>query len=115
MRRGGDQIVVISWRDIPAQVNGSSGTDKHQVVLPRRFQRAIDEAAMVAGKKSAGDYVAEWRRTARALPISEGGVDLAATTKAEAERLKAEFPAQRLSAFVATGGWNPDRPADERI
>lgn len=114
MRRGGDQLVVISWRDIPAQVNGSSGTDKHQVVLPRRFQRAIDKAAIVAGKKSAGDYVAEWRRAARPLPKPEGGVDLAAATNTEADRLKAEFPADRLSAYVATGGWDPDRPADER-
>jgi Virulence factor len=114
MRRGGDQIVVISWRDIPAQVNGSSGTDKHQVVLPRRFQRAIDEAAMVAGKKSASDYVAEWRRRARPLPETEGGVDVEAAAEAEADRLKAEFPAERLSAYVATGGWDPDRPADER-
>jgi hypothetical protein len=112
MRRGGDQIVVISWRDIPAQVNGRSGDDKHQVVLPRRFQRAIDEAAMVAGKRSAGDYVAQWRRTAIALP--EGETDLAATTEAEAERLKADFPPERLSVFVTTGGWDPDRAADER-
>jgi hypothetical protein len=112
MRRGGDQIVVISWRDIPAQVNGRSGDDKHQVVLPRRFQRAIDEAAMVAGKRSAGDYVAEWRRAA--LPLPEGGADLAAATEAEAERLKTEFPPERLSVYVTTGGWDPDRPAEER-
>jgi Virulence factor len=112
MRRGGDQIVVISWRDIPAQVNGRAGTEKHQVVLPRRFQRAIDEAAMVAGKRSAGDYVAQWRRTA--IPLPEGGVDVAATTQAEADRLKSEFSPERLSVYVTTGGWDPDRPAEER-
>ena len=112
MRRGASQIVVISWRDIPAQVNGRSGTEKHQIVLPRRFQRAIDEAAMVAGKKSASDYVAEWKRISTLLP--DDGVSLAEATEAEAARLKAEFTAARLEVYVATGGWGPDRPAEER-
>ena len=111
LRRGASQIVVISWRDIPAQVNGRSGTEKHQIVLPRRFQRAIDEAAMVAGKKSASDYVAEWKRISTLLP---DGVGLAEATEAEAARLKAEFTAERLEVYVATGGWGPDRPAEER-
>ncbi len=113
MRRGANEIVVISWRDIPAQVNGRSGAEKHQVVLPRRFQRAIDEAAMVAGKKSASDYVAEWRRVSTPLPGE--GVALAEATEAEAARLKAEFTAERLEVYVATGGWGPDRPAGEKI
>ena len=63
MPRRRSELVVISWRDIPAQVNARVGADKHQVVLPRRFQRAIDDAAMVAGKKTASEYVGEWRRT----------------------------------------------------
>ena len=111
MRRGASQIVVISWRDIPAQVNGRSGSQKHQVMLPRRFQRAIDEAAMVAGKKSAGDYVAEWKRVSTLL---DDGIDVADATDAEAARLKADFTADRLDMYVATGGWDPDRPAEER-
>ena len=49
-RRGGSEVVVIMWRDIPAQINGKAGADKHQVILPHRFQKAIDRAAMVAGK-----------------------------------------------------------------
>ena len=68
MPRRGSELVVISWRDIPAQVNARSGAEKHQVVLDARFQRAIDDAAMVAGKKTANEYVGEWRRTALALP-----------------------------------------------
>ena len=57
-----NQLVVISWRDIPAQVNAQAGRRRHQVVLDERFQQAIDRAAMVAGKKTAHEYVAEWRR-----------------------------------------------------
>ena len=48
-RRPSSEIVVIMWRDIPAQINGRDGEAKHQVMLPHRFQKAIDRAAMVAG------------------------------------------------------------------
>ena len=105
MPRRGSELVVISWRDIPAQVNARAGAEKHQVVLPRRFQRAIDDAAMVAGKKTASEYVGEWRRTALAIP-ADGGLDTAA--QAEAQRLDDLFPRERLQRFVAYGGWDPD-------
>jgi hypothetical protein len=105
MPRRGSELVVISWRDIPAQVNARAGAEKHQVVLPRRFQRAIDDAAMVAGKKTASEYVGEWRRTSHAIP-ADGGIDAAA--EAEAQRLDDLFTRERLQRFVANGGWDPD-------
>jgi Virulence factor len=101
MPRRGSGLVVISWRDIPAQVNAGAGADKHQVVLPRRFQKAIDDAAMVAGKKTASEYVGEWRRTT--LPLESG--DAAAAAEAEAHRLDADFPRERLARLVANGGF----------
>ena len=106
MPRRGNELVVISWRDIPAQVNARSGADKHQVVLARRFQRAIDDAAMVAGKKTASEYVGEWRRASLELPSDPGAIAAAATH--EARRLDAAFPKERLQRFVANGGWDPD-------
>ena len=45
-RRGGSEVIVIMWRDIPAQINGKVGADRHQVILPHRFQKAIDRAAI---------------------------------------------------------------------
>jgi len=108
-RRGSSSsLVTILWRDIPAQVNAGSGSSRSQRVLPRRFQKAIDRAAMVAGKTTASEYVEEWRRESVAYT---GDPEAAAT--AEAERLEAEFPLERLNEFVATGGWHPDRPAGE--
>ena len=107
MPRRGNELVVISWRDIPAQVNARSGADKHQVVLPRRFQRAIDDAAMIAGKKTASEYVGEWRRESLAVPTGPDGTRTAA--EQEAQRLDAAFPCERLQRFVANGGWDPDR------
>ena len=107
MPRRGNELVVISWRDIPAQVNARAGAEKHQVVLPRRFQRAIDDAAMVAGKKTASDNVGEWRRTALSIP-PDG--TLGAAAEREAQRLDELFPRERLQRFVANGGWDPDLP-----
>jgi hypothetical protein len=107
MPRRGNELVVISWRDIPAQVNGRAGGTKHQVVLPRRFQRAIDEAAMVADKKTASEYVGEWRRTRLELPTGDG---LQAAAEHQAEALDHAFPRERLQQFVANGGWDPEIP-----
>jgi len=113
-RGGGNALTIITWRDIPAQVNGGSGDDKHQRILPQRFQGAIDRAAMKAGKKTAGEYVAEWRRESVPLPADFDG-DVEAAVKAEAERLEGEFDAARLKLWIDTGGWDPDRPESERV
>ena len=94
-----NQLVVIYWRDIPAQVNAQAGRQRHQVILGERFQQAIDRAAMVAGKKTANEYVAEWRR--ESAPC---GADLEATAQAEADRLDREYPSERLSRLVESGG-----------
>lgn len=109
-RRGDDgQLVVISWRDIPAQVNGGAGQDRVQRILPRRFQRAIDRAAMVAGKTQASQYVGEWRRSL----IPAGADDVESAALAAAAELEEAFPRERLDEFVKTGGWDPSRPAPD--
>ncbi len=105
-RRDGDaDLVIIYWRDIPAQVNAGSGEQKVQRILPRRFQRAIDDAAMVAGMSSASQYIGEWRRITRP---TDGDDPEGAALRVAAE-LEAEFPRERLQTFVATGGWDPAR------
>jgi hypothetical protein len=104
-RRGGSGIVVILWRDIPAQINGSVGEVRHQVMLPHRFQKAIDRAAMVAGKKTAQDYVGEWRRTNHPLVG-----DVIESVDATAASIEAEFTNERLHTLVANGGWDPASP-----
>jgi hypothetical protein len=103
MPRRASGLVVIFWRDIPAQVNAGSGAEKHQVILPRRFQRAIDDAAMVAGKKTASEYVGEWRRVAIAV-AADDGPGLRAAAETEAQRLDEAFPRERLQELVANGG-----------
>jgi hypothetical protein len=104
-RRGTSEIVVILWRDIPAQVNGKAGEVRHQVMLPHRFQKAIDRAAMVADKKTAQAYVGEWRRTNH--PVVG---DLIECVDGTAASIEAEFTNERLHTLVANGGWDPASP-----
>jgi len=94
--------VVILWRDIPAQINGKAGADRHQVILPHRFQKAIDRAAMVADKKTAQDYVGEWRRVS--YPLTG---ELVETVDGIAASMKTEFTNERLHSLVDHGGWDP--------
>ena len=114
-RRGNaNELTIITWRDIPAQVNGGLGENKCQHILPQRFHGAIDRAAMKAGKKTAGEYVAEWRKRTVPLPVDFDG-NMQAAVVAEAERLEAEFTNERLKQWIASEGWDPDRPEHERI
>jgi hypothetical protein len=105
-RRSASEITVILWRDIPAQVNGRDGDERHQIILPGRFQKAIDRAAMVAEKKTAQEYVGEWRRAG--YPVSG---ELAACVAATAASIEAEFTNERLHTLIDNGGWDPAAPA----
>ena len=77
---------MILWRDIPAQVNGQVGRDRHQVLLSEKFQRAVDRAKRKAKIHTAQEDVAQWRREARP---ADG--DVAAAAQAEADRLEASY------------------------
>ena len=98
-------LTTIWWRDIPAQVVAARDRrTQHKVVLHRRFQVAIDRAAMQAGKRGAGDYIEEWRREAKPC-----GDDIEAIATAEAARLEAEYTKDVLARLVAAGGVDLDR------
>jgi Virulence factor len=92
-------VVVIYWRDIPAQVNAQLDRDRHQVLLPAQFQRAIDRAKRKAKIYTAQEDVAQWRRESRPC-----GDDLAAEAAAEAARLVEAYPTARLGAIAFAGG-----------
>jgi hypothetical protein len=103
MPRNRAEVVVISWRDIPAQVNARTGDERHQVLLPARFQRAVERATRIAGIKTSHEQVAEWRR--HSFPIDS---DPLAAARTEAARLDAAFPPDRLRSLIAAGGWDPN-------
>ena len=55
-------VVIVFWRDIPAQVIVGKGRRAAKVQLPERFEQAIDRCAMKIGARDSDAYLAEWRR-----------------------------------------------------
>jgi hypothetical protein len=97
------EVVVIMWRDIPAQVNGQAGRERHQVTLHPRFQRAIDRAKRKARIVTAHEDVAQWRRVS--IPC-DGDSDVVAAAEAEARRLEDDYPTERLGTIAFHGGFD---------
>jgi hypothetical protein len=93
------QLITIWWRDIPLQVIARQGRTTEKRILDKRFQFAVDKAAMNAGKKSYGDYIEEMQRSERPC-----GDDLAAEADAELHRLDAAYTKEKLHALIASGG-----------
>jgi Virulence factor len=106
-RRGarGAEVVTIYWRDIPAQVNGQDGRERHQVLLPAKFQRAVDRAKRKAGIYTAEEDIAQWRRTSEACP---DGLDHAAAADARAAAIEAEYSREYLGKLAYAGGFAAD-------
>jgi len=94
------QLIIVFWRDIPAQVIVKQGRQMAKRQLTERFEKAIDRAAMKAKLRDTDSYLAEWRR-AQAV---ECGADMEAEATAAAARLEAEYPDQRLNELVQAGG-----------
>ncbi len=95
------EVVIVYWRDIPAQVIVGQGRRSQKRILPERFEQAIDRAAMKIGAEDTDAYLAEWRKAA---PVTIEGDD-AAVADAEAARIDAEYDRERIKALIANDGW----------
>ena len=93
-------LTLLYWRDIPSQVIVKAGRKAAKRELSERFIRAIDAAAMRSGASETDAYLADWRR---ADPV-DCGDDLEAEAQAAAERLEAEYDAERLAKLAASEG-----------
>jgi hypothetical protein len=87
-------LIIVYWRDIPAQVIVKQGRTAAKRELPERFVTSIDAAAMKAGARDTDSYLADWRRD-----------DLEAEAAAWAAKLEAEYPQDRLVALAKAGGY----------
>ena len=94
------QLIVVYWRDIPAQVIVKQGRTMAKRQLTERFEKAIDRAAMRAKLRDTDSYLAEWRRAA---PIACGD-DLEAEAEGAAAKLESEYDEARLQQLVEKGG-----------
>lgn len=93
-------LVVVYWRDIPAQVIVKKGRASAKRELSGRFSEAIDMAAMRSGDSDTDSYLAEWRK-ADPVPVSD---DLEAEADKAAQEFEAQYPRERLVALAKAGG-----------
>ena len=94
------ELIILSWRDIPAQVIVRAGRKAEKRELPETFIQAIDSAAMTVGAKDDDAYLAAWSRS----PPRSVSDDLATEADREAKRLIAAYPQERLIALARAGG-----------
>lgn len=95
------ELIIVYWRDIPAQVIAKTGRrNQVKVELDQRFAKAIDIAAMKGGARDADDYLADWRKAA---PV-EVSDDLQREADSVARRLEEDYDEARLKALIANGG-----------
>jgi hypothetical protein len=101
-------LIIISWRDIPAQVIGRKGRETAKTQLSPRFLEAVDRAAMRAGRGTSHAYLADWKRS----PPRPCGEDIAAEVAAEASRIEARYSDEYLERLVKSSGVDPDAASD---
>lgn len=56
------KLITVFWRDIPSHIIFKTKSGKFKRQMSPRFEKAIDRAAMRAGKGSSDAYMADWRR-----------------------------------------------------
>lgn len=93
-------LVVVYWRDIPAQVIVKQGRNSAKRELPLRFTEAIDMAAMRTGAGETDAYLAEWRK-ADPIPV---GDDLEAEADKALHAIDNRYDRDALVALVKAGG-----------
>ena len=93
------KLISIYWRDIPAQVVGREGRNNFKKELEPRFAKAIDRAAMRAGRGSSDAYLADWRRESEMV-----SGDIEALVTERVAKLESEFTEDYLESVVKAGG-----------
>jgi hypothetical protein len=93
-------LIILFWRDIPAQVIVKKGRATAKRELSLRFTEAIDMCAMRTGAGGTDDYLAEWRK-ADPIPV---GDDLEAEADKALADYEAKYDRERLVALVKAGG-----------
>lgn len=97
------KVVIVYWRDIPAQVIAGKGRRAAKVQLPERFEQAIDRAAMKSGAAETDDYLSQWRKS-EPVEVSGSDQDVA---NAQAEALDAAYDQAKIKSLIANDGWEP--------
>ena len=95
-------VIIVYWRDIPAQVIAGKGRRGSKVQLSERFEQTIDRCAMKVGARDSDAYLADWRK---ADPYHVAG-EQEEVARAEAAKLEQAYDTERFKTLIANDGWN---------
>ncbi len=96
------KLIIVKWRDIPAQVIVKAGRKTARRQLSERFEKAIDMCAMRVGAKDDDAYLAEWRRSD---PTDIDG-DIEEAAEAAKIDLETNFTDERLKVLINNSGFD---------
>ena len=88
-------LIVVYWRDIPAQIIVGKGRKASKIQLSERFEQAIDRCAMKIDAKDSDAYLAEWRKS-EPIEIPGSSDEIAET---HAEKIENEYDNNTLKVF----------------
>ncbi len=98
------KVTIIKWRDIPSQVMvKKSRRDSYKIMLPERFQEAIDEAATVGGAAGTDAYLADWNNEI----INVDSDDMQTEVDAVVAEIQEDYTDEVLQAFIQNKGYTP--------
>lgn len=96
------KLIMVTWRDIPAQIIVKKGRKAAKRELSLRFTEAIDMCAMRVGARDTDAYLAEWKRG--------DGVEVSDDLEAEADKahahIEATYDDARLKALIKAEGYD---------
>jgi len=91
---------ILSWQDIPSQVDARGAGASHKEMLSQRFQELIDIVAMKKNIVDSDDYINGWGKGDK-QERAGSAVDVA---KAVAAELEGEYDAIRKRALAQITG-----------
>ena len=94
------KLITVFWRDIPSHIIFKTKSGKFKKQMSPRFEKAIDRAAMRAGKGSSDAYMADWRREIVKIKTD----DPQSIVDQEIELLEQMFPDDLLEKTVKSKG-----------
>ncbi|MEE9447354.1 MAG: virulence factor [Arenicellales bacterium] len=95
-------LIIIYWRDIPAQVMAKQGRNRVRHQLSNRFQIAIDRAAMRAKKIDADAYIDDWQRVNEKI-----AGEMEAIVKAKTAEIESAYSDELLERIIKNKGVTP--------
>ena len=96
-----NDLTIVYWRDIPAQLIIGSGRKAIKFKLDEKYEKAIDRCAMKVGAKDSEAYLEDWhKKTVKRSNTSRF------TIEEEAAKIETEYSDEKLKDLIKNNGWD---------